>query len=76
VTLSLQRQIDAVRLEVLGIRAQRKIRTEQKQKWPETEIGRMDVRITELEAVIRTLEWLQKNEHEIKRRLANVHANA
>ena len=70
-TLSLQRQIDAVRLEIMGITAQRKIRQEGKRPWPETEYARMEVRIMELEAVVRTLEWLQANEQTIKKRVTD-----
>lgn len=64
--ISLSVQIACVQLQIAGLNERLRIVTE-KRSWPEADIDLKRVRIAELEAVLRTLRWLEANEDAVRK---------
>ena len=64
--ISLSVQIACVQLQIAGLNERLRIVSE-KRSWPEADIDLKRVRIAELEAVLRTLRWLEANEDAIRK---------
>lgn len=66
---SLARQISCVQLQISGLTERLRVVSEGG-RWPEADIELKRMRLVELEAVLRTLRWLEQNNELIRQRLA------
>lgn len=67
--ISLSVQIACVQLQIAGLNERLRIVSENG-RWPASDIDLKRVRIAELEAVLRTLRWLEENEDAIRKVVA------
>ena len=67
--ISLPVQIACVQLQISGLNERLRVVSENG-RWPQADIELKRVRIDELEAVLRTLRWLEANNELIRQRLA------
>ena len=67
--ISLSVQIACVQLQIAGLNERLRVVSENG-RWPASDIDLKRIRIEELEAVLRTLRWLEANEAVVRQRLA------
>ena len=67
--ISISRQIACVQLQISGLTERLRVVSEGG-RWPASDIDLKRIRIDELEAVLRTLRWLEENNELIRQRLA------
>lgn len=67
--ISLARQISCVQIQISGLTERLRVVSENG-RWPASDIDLKRMRIDELEAVLRTLRWLEANNELIRQRLA------
>ena len=67
--ISLSVQIACVQLQIAGLNERLRVVSENG-RWPASDIDLKRIRIDELEAVLRTLRWLEENNELIRQRLA------
>ena len=67
--ISLSVQIACVQLQIAGLTERLRVVSEVG-RWPETDLELKRMRLAELEAVLRTLRWLEENNELIRQRLA------